>query len=280
MMPAMARNLRLFLSAVLALAFFLALSLASTRTASAAPRWVDRSITLPRLVFAGDVGLGLAHLRRGGRDFTGAGMNLEAALGITDSVELGLRTGLRFGDDGKFLGADEYARTLFTETYGTGRGEAFANPEFHVRWAAYSGRVAEVGLDFRFFLPVEQNTDAGVMFGVPLAFHIADFMRIDTGIYIPVIFTGPASTVISVPAYFWFQPSNHVWLGPMIGLRHVDPGGPPPSRDEVLVGFGLGYQVASAVDLKWWILAPRINGNGNDPRPFGGGMGVQFRIGE
>jgi hypothetical protein len=275
MMFAMARNLRLLVPALA-----LALVLAFARTASAAPRWVDRSITLPRLVFAGDAGLGIAHLRFLRRDFTGAGLNLEAALGITDSVELGLRTGLRFGDDGKLLGADEYGRTLFTETYGTGRGEAFANPEFRVRWAAYSGRVAEVGLDFRFFLPVEQNTDAGVMFGVPLAFHLADFVRIDTGIYIPVVFTGPASTVISVPAYFWFQASNHVWLGPMIGLRHVDPGGPPPSRDEFLVGFGLGYQVASAVDLKWWLLAPRINGGNNDPRPYGGGMGVQFRIGE
>ncbi len=37
--------------------------------------------------------------------------------------------------------------------------------------------------------------------------------------------------------------------------------------------FGLRYQVASAVDLKWMVFAPRINGN-DDPRVFGAGMGV------
>ena len=164
---------------IAAVVFTSLLVLVFARTASAAPRWVDRSITLPRLVFAGDAGIGLAHLRFGGRDFTGAGLNLEAGLGVTNSVELGLRTGVRLGDDGKLLGADAFGRTLNTETYGTA-GDAFANPEFHVRWAAYSGSVVEVGLDGRVFLPVEQNSRFGLMMGVPLTFHIADFMRIDT----------------------------------------------------------------------------------------------------
>jgi hypothetical protein len=254
-------------------------ALASATPAAAAPRYVDRSLTLPRLVFAGDAGLGVAHLRLGGRDFTGAGVNLEGALGITDSVELGLRTGIRLGDDAKALGADAFGRTLFTETYGTG-GDAVANPELRVRWAAYSGRVVEVGLDGRLYMPIESNTRVGVMFGVPLAFHIGSVLRIDTGLYLPVVFDDPASTVISVPGYFWFQVSNKVWLGPMVGLRHVDPGGPPRSRDDLLLGFGLGYQVASSVDLKWMLFAPRVNADRNEPRAFGAGFGVQFRIGE
>lgn len=251
----------------------------SGRPASAAPRWVDRSITLPRLVFAGDAGIGLAHLRFLREDFTGAGLNLEAALGITESVELGFRTGLRFGDDAKVLRADEFGRTLFTETYGT-NNDGVANPEFRVRWAAYSGRVVELGLDGRFYMPVETSSRAGIMLGVPLAFHIADFLRIDTGLYIPLVFTDPTSTAISVPAYFWFQPSNRVWLGPMIGFRHIDPGGPNGSHDDLLLGFGIGYQVASAVDLKWMVLVPRVNTEDNEPRAYGGGFGVQFRIGE
>ena len=252
--------------------------LGTARPAEAAPRYVDRSITLPRLVFAGDVGLGLAHVNVPGPDLTGAGMNLEAALGVTDSVELGLRTGLRFGDDGKAVGADTYARTFFTETYGTGV-DTVANPEFRVRWAAYSGRVVEVGLDGRVYMPVERNTDFGLMFGVPLAFHIATFMRLDTGVYIPVVFTSPATTVISVPAYLWFQVSNKVWLGPMFDFRHISRPIPAPV-DDVLLGFGIGYQVASAVDLKWMVLAPRVNAAGNEPRAYGAGFGVQFRIGE
>ena len=256
------------------------LVLGAARPAEAAPSYVDRSITLPRLVFAGDVGLGVGHdtVPRPGADITGAGMNLEAALGVTDSVELGLRTGIRFGDDGKAVGAAGYARTIFTETYGTGF-DTVANPEFHVRWAAYSGRVVEVGLDGRVYTPVERNTDFGIMMGVPLAFHFGNIVRLDTGVYIPVIFTSPATTIISVPAYLWFQVSNKVWLGPMFGFRHISRPVPAPF-DDVLLGFGLGYQVASAVDLKWMLLAPRVNAGGNEVRAFGAGFGVQFRIGE
>jgi hypothetical protein len=108
MMRAMARMLRLD---IIVLAAMIAPVIASSRVAFAAPPYVDRSLTLPRLVFAGDVGLGIAHLRTEPLHFTGAGLNLEAALGITDSVELGLRTGIRLGDDGKVLGADAFGRT-------------------------------------------------------------------------------------------------------------------------------------------------------------------------
>lgn len=278
MIRGMARNFR---RAVLATTLTLAplIVAASARPAEAAPRYVDRSLTLPRLVFQGDPGLGLAHVEVGRVDYTGAGANLEGALGITDSVELGLRTGIRFGNEARVLGADAFGRTLFTETYGTAT-DTVANPEFRVRWAAYSGRVAEVGLDGRVFLPFEAASRVGVMMGVPIAFHIGDILRIDTGIYIPIVFNDPTATVISVPGYFWFQVSSQVWLGPMLGLRHVDPGGPAFSRDDLLVGFGLGYQVSTSVDLKWMAFAPRVNGDDGDARVYGGGMGVAFRIGE
>jgi hypothetical protein len=278
MIRAMARMVRsTVLATALAIGSLVAV-LGSARPAAAAPRYVDRSLTLPRLVFQGDPGLGLAHVAVGRQDFTGAGLNLEGAIGITDSVELGLRTGIRLGNEARVLGADAFGRTLFTETYGVA-GDTLANPEFRVRWAAYSGSVVEVGLDGRVFLPFETGSSVGVMFGVPLAFHIGDLLRIDLGLYIPVVTGDPTSVVISVPAYFWFQVSHSVWLGPMVGLRHIDPGGPFPSHDDFLVGFGLGYQVASAVDLKWMVFAPRVNGN-EDARVYGGGMGVAFRIGE
>jgi hypothetical protein len=279
MMRAMARMVRsTVLATTLALAPALAL-VGSARPAEAAPRYVDRSITLPRLVFQGDPGLGIAHLSVGRNDFTGAGLNLEGAIGVTDSVELGLRTGLRLGDEARVLGADAFGRTLFTETYGVAT-DTLANPEFRVRWAAYSGRVAEIGLDGRVYLPFEPGSRFGVMFGVPMAFHIADLLRIDLGVYIPVITSDPTFVVISVPAYFWFQVSNKVWLGPMLGARHVAPGGPAPSHDDFLLGFGLGYQVSTSVDLKWMVFAPRVNGGDGDARVYGGGMGVAFRIGD
>ncbi|AKV04544.1 hypothetical protein AKJ09_11207 [Labilithrix luteola] len=224
------------------------------------------------------MGLGVAHADPGGpRSLTGPGLNLEGALGITDNVELGLRTGVRFGDEARALQADQYGRTLWTETYGT-RFSTGANPEFRVRWNFYSGSVAEVGLDARVYLPFEDGSRIGFMAGLPLAFHVADFMRIDTGVYLPVVFTDPEFVAFSIPGYFWFQTSSRFWLGPMSALRIVD-NGPGPTETDLLLGFGMGYQVAPAVDLKWQLYFPRINQDAG-ARTFGGGFGVEFRIGE
>jgi hypothetical protein len=247
-------------------------------TAQAAERWVDRPMTLHRLVFAGDVGMGIGHrsFRPLGGSATGAGLNLEGAIGITERVELGLRTGVRFGDEARFVQADHYGRTLWTETWGT-RVDTVANPEFRVRWTAYSGSVVEVGLDGRIFMPIEDRSRFGMMFGVPFAFHVADFLRIDLGIYTPIAFYDPTFLAFSVPAYFWFQVSEAVWLGPMTSLRFTNLGN-NASETDFLLGFGLGIQVASAVDLKTMLLFPAIDDA--TTRNFGAGFGVQFRIGE
>jgi len=264
-----------------AIPWFLALgtTLAATSEANAAPRYVDRAITLPRLVFAGDAGVGIGH-RRLFDGVTGVGFNLEGAIGITDTVELGLRTGVRVGSfRQRAVGADAYGRTLWTETWGV-NADGIANPEFRIRWAAYSGSVAEVGLDGRVFLPIEDGSRFGMMFGVPLAFHIGSIVRIDTGVYLPIVFypDPPGTfTAISIPGYFWFQVSEKLWLGPMAGLRFVDVG--DEHRGHLLLGFGLGYQVASAVDLKTQIFFPQVN-TGEGARAWGAGFGVQFRIGE
>jgi hypothetical protein len=267
-------------SCVAAAGVFLALATVSTPS-DAAESWVDRPMTLHQLVFAGDVGLGVGHERFARGPFgdlttTGLGMNAEVALGVTERLELGLRTGFRFGNDGRAVRADEYGRTLWTETWGT-NNSTVANPEFRIRWVAYSGSVAEVGLDGRVFMPVETNSNFGLMFGVPLAFHVASFMRIDTGVYTPIVFNNATFSAFSFPAYFWFQASEKLWLGPMISVRFVDPG-PGNHAAHLLLGFGLGYQVANSVDLKTMLLFPQVD---NDfARAVGAGFGVQFRIGD
>lgn len=262
----MQRRLRVLTSVALVLG-----AIAGARTASAAPAYVERPITLPSLVFAGDVGIGVGHVYvpAPARDPVGPGLNLEGSMGITDSVEVGIRTGIRFGNDGQAVQADTYGRTLWTETYGT-RFDTVANPELRVRWSAYSGRIVEVGLDGRVYLPIEDGSRIGVMFGVPLAFHVAHFLRIDTGAYVPVVFGDPTEARVSIPAYFWFQPTSRFWLGPMAALRVVD-------QTDLLLGMGLGVQVHSAVDLKAQLFFPRINGV-EGARNFGAGFGVQFRI--
>ena len=206
----------------LALAFAFATAFAAG-SAAAAPRWIDRPMTLPRLVFQGDGGIGVGHVGQGpGPSMTGPALNLEGAIGVTDKVELGLRTGVRMNTEARALQADGYARTLWTETWGTGVSTV-ANPEARVRWTFYSGNVAEIGLDGRLTLPFETGTRIGGMIGVPFAIHAGDILRIDTGAYLPVMFTRDTFFALTVPAYFWFQPNEKLFLGPMASLRFVDP---------------------------------------------------------
>lgn len=255
--------------------FLVALLAASD--ASAAPPYVTRPMTLPRHDFAGDVGLGVGIIRLDppNDNVTGAGANLEGAFGITENVELGVRAGVRFGNEGRFSQADHYARTLWTETYGTNYRDSVGNPEVRVRWNFFSGSVVEVGLDWRLYLPTEMR--AGGMFGVPLHFRIGNFMKIETGPYLPTLFTSPALVALTIPGYFWFQVSEAVWLGPMVSARfRIAPDG--GDRTSFLAGFGLGVQVHRAVDLKTMILFPTLDDDDRATRFWGGGFGVQFRI--
>lgn len=264
------------------------LSLVTIVTSSgAAERWVDRPMTQRRLVFAGDVGVGVGHVRVPALGpladpATGLGMSFEGTLGVTDRLELGLRTGVRFGADGRATSPDFYGRTLTTETYGTsplapGGGDV-ANPELRLRWVAYSGSIAEVGLDGRVVLPTETGTRTGLMFGVPLALHISSLIRIDTGVFIPISLYDSMYNGLSIPGYVWFQASEKLWLGPMAQLRYINPPGPADGDTHLLLGFGLGYSLGSAVDLKTMLLFPSVDDD--LVRRFGAGLGLQFRIGD
>ncbi len=243
---------------------------------TAAPPWVDRPMTLPRLGLALDAGLGVAHvLQPSDAGQTGAGLNLEAAFGITRNLEIGLRTGARFGGDGEVTRADAYGRLFDTETYGTGT-DAFANPEFHVRGRLAHLHVVEVGLEGRAYVPFEANTDFGAMFGVPVAFHFGGVVRLDTGVFVPVIFSQPAQASMSVPARIWFQPTPRFWLGPITAVRFHDV--PPPylRREDasLLVGFGVGYSFGRFADFKADLIFPRVNDDRAPTRDFGIGVGI------
>ena len=73
------------------------------RTAEAAPPYVDRGITLPRHDWAFNFGLGLAHGYPPSR--VGPGLNAEMAVGLTGDLELGVRGGIRMGDNARGLRA-------------------------------------------------------------------------------------------------------------------------------------------------------------------------------
>jgi hypothetical protein len=253
----------------------LALSTAAAlfaNVADAAPPWVDRQLTLPSGDWSFDVGLGVAHAYAPDVSPTGPGINLEGAVSPVRGLELGIRTGLRLGDDARATHADDYGRLFDRQTFDTSNG-AFANPELRITGSVVHGSGVELGLEGRAFLPVNNGAQFGAMFGVPLRFHLGDHARLDTGVYVPVVFSTPLDTYFSAPIDLWFQPTARLWLGPMSGIlfhsvnNHVS----------VPLGFGLGYQFTRTLDLKTQLLFPAINDN-NGAQSFGLGVGLQVRV--
>jgi hypothetical protein len=132
---------------------------------------------------------------------------------------------------------------------------------------------AQVGLEVRAYLPFESGSRFGVMFGVPIALR-AGSVRLDTGVYVPVLFYDPTLTIVSVPLHLWIQATGNFWLGPLFGVRIVSQGG---SHTEYPLGFGIGDGLTRAIDLRAWLLFPRINGD-QAARTFGAGVALQIRF--
>jgi len=238
--------------------------------------WVYRSIVLPRGEVAVDLGFGLGHQPAGpaGNDsVTGFGLNLALSAGITHELEFGVRTGFRLDNAGEVTKADSYGRPFDTETYGTDF-DTVANPEIHLRWAVARGSTAELGLEWRAYLPIENGSSFGMMFGLPITLR-AGSLRLDTGLYVPILFTNPTQTVVSVPLHLWIQATSTFWLGPLFGLRIVHDGN--ASHDEYPVGFGLGSALNHAIDLRAWLLFPNLSGD-RAARTFGAGVALQIRL--
>jgi hypothetical protein len=247
----------------------------TTKPARAAPAWVSRDIVLPRGDVALDLGLGWGHVPAGpDSSITGFGLNLEVAGGIASAVELGLRVGLRLDDGGQVTQADRYGRPFQTETYGT-RFDRVSNPEAHARWSVSRTSTFELATELRAYLPTEQGSRLGFMLGVPLVLR-GGALRIDTGLYVPVILYDPTRTVVSVPIHLWIQATRTLWLGPLFGIRVINDSG-SGNATEYPLGFGVGSALNSSIDLRTWLLFPNLNGH-EAARTFGVGLALQLRI--
>ncbi len=242
--------------------------------AAAAPSWVDRPLTLPAGDWAFDFGLGLGHVPAP-QDNVGVGIHAEVAVGLTNRIELGVRTGLRLGDDFEnAIGGDSYGRLFDRQTFDEG-ADVFANPEVRVRGALVRESVFELALEGRLVVPFADGTDAGLLFGVPMAFHLGSRVRLDMGVYVPVVFfPRDAALGINLPIDVWIQVAPRLWLGPMTGLAFERVGDNNGSQN-VSLGFGLGYSITHYLDFKAQFLFPSLN---NESRDFGAGAGIQVRI--
>jgi len=112
--------------------------------------------------------------------------------------------------------------------------------------------VGELGIEGRATLPFETGSRVAAMFGMPVALHFGASVRLDTGLYLPVTLYDPVLFAVSVPLDIWFQVTPRLWLGPMTGLRFYHQG--PADRTDLALGFGLGYSLARALDLKTMFL--------------------------
>jgi hypothetical protein len=235
--------------------------------------YVHRPLVLRHSEWAMDLGLGVGHLNNPApaADLTGFGFNLELRGGISDAVELGFRTGIRIDNEGRGTRADVFGRTFDTETYHTG-GDAFANPEIALRVALARGDVVAVGLEGRVYIPVDGGR-AGVLVGLPLHLHLGESARLDSGVYVPILFTKPdTTTIVSIPLHLWFE-IDRVSIGLLTGLRIQSPG----SGTSVPVGVGLNFALSHDIDLRTWLLFPNIKGSGAT-NYFGGGVGLELRF--
>jgi hypothetical protein len=254
-----------------AFASMVAATLVSTSEASAAAPWIYRGLTLPSHDIALDFGLGYGHVPADPDDIDGFGLNLELRAGITHDFELGFRIGFRLDDGGRVTQADYWGRPFETETYGT-RFDSVSNPEIKFRWSVARSYAAELGLELRAYLPIEAGSRFGFMFGLPIALR-AGIVRLDTGLFVPIIFYDPTQTAVSIPLHIWIQAAYNVWLGPLLGLRFESPGG----HTAYPLGFGLGLQAARNVDLRTWFLFPDMNQD-MAARWWGAGVGLEVRF--
>jgi len=244
-----------------------ALVLSPSRASAAAP-WNYRGLTLPRHDVAIDFGMGYGHDPVN----SGLGMNLELRAGVARDFEFGFRMGFRLDDGGQATRADEFGRPFDTETYGV-RDDRISNPELKFRWSMARSYAAELGLELRFYLPIETQSRFGFMVGLPIALR-AGPVRFDTGLFVPIIFYDHTQTVVSIPLHIWIQPTATFWLGPLLGMRVVNQDG---SRTEYPLGFGMGWQLNRAVDLRAWFLFPNINEDAA-ARKYGLGLALEVRF--
>ena len=112
------------------------------------------------------------------------------------------------------------------------------------------------------------------MLAAPLRLRLGA-VRLDTGVYVPIIFDSPTASAISFPLQIWIQAARTVWLGPMLGVRIVNQRG--GTDTQYPFGFGLGVAMNPFVDLRTWILFPDLSGEAA-ARRFGAGVALQIRF--
>jgi hypothetical protein len=221
-------------------------------------------LTLPSSAFELGLGLGLAH--RDVADRTGLGINLEIGYGLSSSLELRFRTGLRLGESARVVRADYFGRPVETETYNLGV-DTVANPQLGFRFQLARSRSVELAVDTHAILPLDG--DFGLLVGLPIALNLGDRLRLDTGLFLPIVFADPGTVVdISIPFHVWIKVNPTLFVGPITGVYLYDAGG-----RRVPFGFGVGSSLSYDAEVRFWLLFPDVREDGG-AKNFGLGVGL------
>jgi hypothetical protein len=212
----------------------------------------------------------------------GWGTNLEAAVGLPVVGELGLRIGARFGSDGanagSGLGADHFAR-LFDPIVSEPGLDSFANPEVRLRGTLFDLSAVQLGLETRFIIPTANGAVFALTPGIPLRVHVPGFLRVDTGVWMPIAFFPTAAYTVDIPAQAYFAVGN-AFFGPATGVRFNVPNVPGASNTvDVPLGVAGGYTLLGGrLDLKAQVRTERLNDSNWATQYLGAGIGVGLRM--
>lgn len=78
--------------------------------------------------------------------------------------------------------------------------------------------------------------------GVPVLFHLGESMRLDTGLFVPIVFDSPDTyAVLSIPVRFSVNVIPELFLGASTGLEMVEF---DPDFTTIPLGFHAGYTIA------------------------------------
>jgi hypothetical protein len=291
------------------------------REAPAAEPFVDAPLTLPPLHFSADAGIGWGTYQQVlaagtslqntayGSTQVGWGTSLEAAVGLPFVGELGVRIGYRFGPNvvnavglsssasspaGALANADQFAR-LFDPISSEPGQDAFANPEIRLRGSLIDLTAVQLGLETRFVVPTANGSFFATTPGIPVRVHVPGFLRVDTGLWLPITFgrdpidgSLQATYSFQIPVQALFQ-VNSAFFGPITGIRYniLSPAGLSNTVD-IPLGVAAGYTLGGgvdgegrrslAVDLKVQLRTDRINDSTWASQSLGGGLGVGLRL--
>ncbi len=149
-------------------------------------------------------------------------LNIGAVYGITDNIEVG----------------SLFAPLLLSGPEGA---DLYRNPSAFLTYGMDMGNF-DIGVRATAILPVQEDSDFALNPGVPVLFRGSGF-RLDTGVYLPIIFGDETLISLNIPVRPAFQATPNIFVGLDTGFNIFALSGPEglDSQQTVPLGVFGGY---------------------------------------